>query len=80
VVELWVELFGVVADGELVALLPVVSLEDCDGVVADGAELLGVVAVELLWSVELGVLLIEPVALLFELVPVVLVLPTWLWL
>ncbi len=43
------------------------------------AELLGVVADELLWSVELGVLLMEPVALLFPEVPVVLVLPTWLW-
>lgn len=50
------------------------------GVVADEDELLlGCAADWPLWSVELGVELIEPVALLWPLVPVELVVPTWLW-
>ena len=60
---------------ELVLVLPFspeVALED--GVVA-----LGVAAEEPLWSVAAVPLFIDPVALLFGLVPVELVVPTWFW-
>ena len=45
----------------------------------EGAASLGVAADEPLWSVADELLFIEPVALLWLLVPVELVVPTWFW-
>lgn len=45
----------------------------------EGDAVLGVAADEPLWSVADELLFIEPVALLWLLVPVELVVPTWFW-